>query len=61
LTFKYFVASHKSKLRMIPDIDPVRREFLLGFKQLARRLHAGEAGRLRAAALLAAGAVISIS
>jgi len=39
----------------------VRREFLLGFKQLACRLHGGDAGRPRAAALLAAGAVISIS
>jgi hypothetical protein len=36
-------------------------EFLLGFKQLACPLHGGDAGDPRTAALLAAGAVISIS
>jgi hypothetical protein len=60
LTFKYFAVLYKSQLRTIPDLDPGPARISLGFKQLAYPLHAGEAGHLRVAALLAAGPVIRI-
>jgi len=61
LTFKYFDASHKSKLRTIPDVDPSLERISFRLQAIGVPLHAGDAGDPRTAALLAAGAVISIS